>query len=226
MNDPTKVNVTFLITQVNLLSAYGLIDPVANIQGDKVFIFDGQKDTTVFPESGRNVEAMYVNYSADIKTEFSVNVGHVFPTIENSGYNGAFIMLNHSYDGLISPADNSRNFTNLLTFNQAEFFAVDPIYSSMGKTGFIYVPTACRQGEMCRLHISFHGCSGYRGLVGNTYVSGIGLIEVAEVNNIIVLFPQTTAVPVYNGNGCWDWFGYTNKWFREYDFEKNFGIFS
>lgn len=52
--DPTKVNVTFLITQVNLLAAYDLIDPVANIQGDKVFIFHGQKDTAVFP--GINID--------------------------------------------------------------------------------------------------------------------------------------------------------------------------
>lgn len=49
-------------------------------------------------------------------------------------------------------------------------------------------------------------------------------MQVAEVNNIILLFPQTTAVPIYNRLGCWDWFGYVNKWFREYDFFKNLRI--
>ncbi len=152
-------------------------------------------------------------------------------------------MLNHSYGGLTLPADNSGNLTNLLTFNQAEFFSRDPIYSSMGKSGFIYVPTACRNGDRCRLHIFFHGCTVYRyrkpsshfslkfqllndskfssDKVGNAFIRVTGMMEVAEVNNIIVLFPHTTAVPSYNQGGCWDWYGYLNKWFREYDFLEN-----
>ncbi len=56
MKDPTKVNVTFLITQVNQLAAYNLIDPISNIRGDRVFIFQGQTDTTVFP--GINKDTM------------------------------------------------------------------------------------------------------------------------------------------------------------------------
>lgn len=211
--DPTNVNVTYLITIVNRLANYGLIDPVANIRDDKVYIFHGQNDVAVYPESGQNVLNMYTNYGADIQTEFSFNVGHGFPSIYNIGYNGAFIMLNHLYGGLTLPAYNSGNLTNLLTFNQAEFFAREPIYSSMGTSGYIYVPTACRNGERCRLHITFHGCKQYSDSIGNTYIRVIGMMEVAEVNNIIVLFPQTTAVPDYNPLGCWDWYGFVNVWF-------------
>lgn len=67
-------------------------------------------------------------------------------------------MLNYLYGGLTSPADTAGNLANLLTFDQAEFFALDPSFSSMSRNGFVYVPTACRGGGRCRLHISFHGC--------------------------------------------------------------------
>ncbi len=44
-------------------------------------------------------------------------------------------------------------------------------------------------------------------------------MEVAEVNNIIVLFPQIAAVPV-NPAACWDWFGYLNTLFGKFDYSK------
>lgn len=78
--------------------------------------------------------------------------------MNNCGYRGAFNMLNYLYGGLTSPADNAGNLGNLLNFDQAEFFALDPSLSSMSRSGFVYVPTACRGGARCRLHISFHGC--------------------------------------------------------------------
>lgn len=78
--------------------------------------------------------------------------------MNNCGYRGAFNMLNYLYNGLTSPPDNAGNLANLLNFDQAEFFALDPLVSSMSRSGFIYVPTACRSGTRCRLHISFHGC--------------------------------------------------------------------
>lgn len=81
-------------------------------------------------------------------------------------------MLNHLYNsGLTLPADDAGILENLLTFNQTEFFERDPIYSSMGESGFIYVPTACRDGQKCRLHISFHGCSQYRYTRPSSYFS-------------------------------------------------------
>lgn len=49
MSSPTAVNVNFLITQTNGLAASNFIDPVANIQNDRVFIFHGTQDSTVLP---------------------------------------------------------------------------------------------------------------------------------------------------------------------------------
>lgn len=78
--------------------------------------------------------------------------------MNNCGFRGAFNMLNYLYGGLTSPADTAGIIGNLLNFDQAEFFALDPSVSSMSRSGFVYVPTACRGGARCRLHISFHGC--------------------------------------------------------------------
>lgn len=50
------------------------------------------------------------------------------------------------------------------------------------------------------------------GNIGNTYATRAGFMEVAEVNNIIVLFPQISAVTI-NPAACWDWFGYLNTLF-------------
>jgi hypothetical protein len=38
-------------------------------------------------------------------------------------------------------------------------------------------------------------------------------LETAELNNIIVLFPQIRASDASPSNsaGCWDWFGYSSK---------------
>lgn len=40
-----------------------------------------------------------------------------------------------------------------------------------------------------------------------------GYLEVGEVNNIIILFPQIepSIVSPTNPMGCWDWWGYTTK---------------
>ncbi|XP_037045323.1 uncharacterized protein LOC119080854 [Bradysia coprophila] len=228
MSNPSSVNVNFLITQTNGLAASNLIDPVANIRGDRVFIFHGTQDSTILPASGRNVQTMYNHYGANILTEFSIPAEHGWPThnfgapcsassannafMNNCGYRGAFNMLNYLYGGLTSPADNAGNLGNLLNFDQAEFFALDPSLSSMSRSGFIYVPTACQGGGRCRLHISFHGCMQSSGNIGNIYATRAGFMEVAEVNNIIVLFPQISAIAV-NPAACWDWFGYLNTLF-------------
>lgn len=52
----------------------------------------------------------------------------------------------------------------------------------------------------------------FSGNVGNTFALRAGYLEVAEVNNIIVLFPQVVAT-LSNPNACFDWWGYLNAFF-------------
>lgn len=42
--------------------------------------------------------------------------------------------------------------------------------------------------------------------IGDQYTTLSGYNEVAELNDIIVIYPQTIAKPMDgNRNGCWDW---------------------
>ena len=45
--------------------------------------------------------------------------------------------------------------------------------------------------------------------MGTTFVTKTGYLEVAEENNIMMLFPQAIKELLVNPNGCWDWWGYT-----------------
>ena len=43
--------------------------------------------------------------------------------------------------------------------------------------------------------------------IGEDYVRNTGYNEVAELNDVIIIYPQTIAKRVEGGNnlGCWDW---------------------
>lgn len=233
MSFPNTINVNTLISQANTHAANNRIDPTINLRGDRVYIFHGTVDSVVLPASGRNVEHMYRHFGGQIRTEFSIPAQHGFPThnwgapcgsssanhafLNNCGYRGAYQLLNYLYNETLTlPADNAAIPSNLITFDQAEFFAFNPSLSSMARDGFVYVPTACQNGSPCRLHIAFHGCLQSSGNVGNTFALRAGYLEVAEVNNIIVLFPQVVAT-LSNPNACFDWWGYLNMFFATRD---------
>jgi hypothetical protein len=110
----------------------------------------------------------------------------------------------------------------LQTFNQGEFFI--PERHDMDDVGFVYVPKACkgsndyrangkggsRPGPECYLHFYFHGCFTGRDFVGTSHVLNSGFLQVAEANNIIVVFPQNVK-SIENDIGCWDTYGFTGK---------------
>ena len=49
--------------------------------------------------------------------------------------------------------------------------------------------------------------------MGDVVVRKAEFLEVAELNNIIILFPQLvpSIVSPINPVGCWDWWGYNSK---------------
>jgi hypothetical protein len=55
------------------------------------------------------------------------------------------------------------------------------------------------------LHLSFYNVP--RTEIGNIYAVHAGYLEVAELNDIIVLFPQAIKQAISNPQGCWDWWG-------------------
>ena len=68
--------------------------------------------------------------------------------------------------------------------------------------------------ELFCVIITYVRYSKFRSYINDTYVRHAGYNEVADLNDIIILYPQVTS-SVTNPNGCWDWFGYTGVTFGE-----------
>lgn len=130
------------------------------------------------------------------------------PYINKCNYDGAYSALSHIY-GLLEPPVPQVT-SNLIKFDQS---AYTQFGSSMHATGYMYVPTACQNGDECALHVVFHGCQQTLDDISTKYVTQTGYNEVAENNNIIILYPQAKKSTLYpsNPNGCWDWWGYTDS---------------
>lgn len=230
MYDPYTIVVDRMINYADNSASEGKIDATSNIAGDKVYIFDGTKDTVVFPKNGEKTEQFYTNYGADITTEYSIDAEHCMPTVDYGNncalllspyiskcdYNAAYILLNYIYGDIQEPTGSEDISGNLLEFDQNEFFSQTAASISMDTTGYIYVPTYCSTNPGCRVHIAFHGCKQGRDTIDDTYVRNAGYNEVAELNNIIIIYPQVTKslMTPSNPNGCFDWWAYTT---RDYD---------
>lgn len=94
--------------------------------------------------------------------------------------------------------------------------------------GYVYFPANCNKGKKCSIHVALHGCKQGlsrdisflmfnliflfvlgKSFVGDVFAKQAGYLEVAELNDIIVLFPQIIASSLSsNPNGCFDWWGY------------------
>ncbi|CAG0891586.1 unnamed protein product [Darwinula stevensoni] len=135
------------------------------------------------------------------------------PYINDCNYHGAFESLNHLYGGGLEKPEGTVDLPGSLErFEQAEFFGGNPGSDSMADEGFVYVPSRCEAGEVvCKLHIPLHGCKQNEDSVDDAYVTMTGYLEVGELNNIVMLFPQTTSSGFDNPNACWDWWGYTDN---------------
>mmetsp|Transcript_31608 Transcript_31608/g.35926 ORF Transcript_31608/g.35926 Transcript_31608/m.35926 type:complete len:351 (-) Transcript_31608:222-1274(-) len=207
------------------LESKGLIDPLSNLKGDPVYIYSGKYDTVVFHDVVAKGEQMYENYGANVKTEYGIKSEHCYPTnnfgnscahfgkpfINDCDYNGAQEAFSVLFGDNLKAATVQKS-GNLLSFTQNSFSSFRRNIS-LGDIGYVYVPTACQNGEACRLHISFHGCNQTLDDIGLDYVSKVGQNEIAEANNIIILYPQVKKSPVspYNPMGCFDWWGYNNE---------------
>ncbi|CAF1146030.1 unnamed protein product [Rotaria sp. Silwood1] len=84
---------------------------------------------------------------------------------------------------------------------------------SFDNEGFVYFPSACTKGQECSIHVALHGCKQGKAYVDDVFVRKAGYLEVAELNNLIVIFPQVRSSLLFplNPMGCWDWWGYTKN---------------
>ncbi|ODN02872.1 Poly(3-hydroxyalkanoate) depolymerase C [Orchesella cincta] len=232
MYSPTTIVVANLAREINTLAGSNKIDAVSNLSGDKVFVFHGTKDTTVNPTAGHKLEQLYQEFAVVSENEYTIGAVHGFPTdfygaacgsssaathyINNCNYHGAHIGLNYLLGGSLAPPASSAA-GRLSEYDQREFGGTAA--HSMDPTGYIYVPSGCQdRSRQCKLHIAFHGCQQSKTNLDDIYATKTGFMEVAEANNIIVLFPQAAPnIIAGNPNACWDWWGYLNANFLNKD---------
>lgn len=150
------------------------------------------------------------------------------PFINRGDFIQSHQILTHLYPGLRPAARRATG--QMIRFDQSEFYRDAPDGASMSPFGYAYVPSAVADGsaEALGVHIVLHGCKqgyDYVNVVngapdvsnqppyGARYITTTGYIEMAEANDLIVLFPQATGEDtnaVQNPDGCWDWWGYSS----------------
>ncbi|WP_189849927.1 extracellular catalytic domain type 2 short-chain-length polyhydroxyalkanoate depolymerase [Streptomyces omiyaensis] len=202
-------------------AAGGKLDPVANLSGDKVWLFHGTNDTTVKQPVNDDLATYYRGLGADVVYNSTSASGHAWvspigpnactstssPYVNNCGGDPVKEMLTHLLGG-VRPASSSALTGTLVRFGQGAYAPGGSASAiSMGDEGFAYVPRSCRDGASCRLMVTLHGCYQYYGLVGNALMDKAYLNEYADTNDLIVLYPQATTM-TGNPRGCWDWWGY------------------
>ena len=201
----------------------GDIDDTENLKDDKVYMFSGKKDTTVSPKTMHSLEDYYNHYGlTEISSEFELNAAHCLPTLDfgekcdiamspyigKCDYDGAGLAFKQLYGDLV---EGEVVNSNLYEFNQKPFYTGNA--TSLDTTGYIYIPSACEDGSVaCKLHMNFHGCKQGQDFIRDEYAIDTGFNGWAEANNIVVVYPYAVKnLAEGNGNGCFDWWGYTDE---------------
>jgi poly(3-hydroxybutyrate) depolymerase len=205
-------------------AAQGLIDPVKNIQRQRLYIFTGASDGIVLPKVVAQTRVFYQKAGVpeqQIKYIDTSNAGHALitangkdlacsanaaPNLNNCGFVQAHDILRQMYAGLKAPA--AKLSGNLADFDQTAFAKGG--YTGLSDIGHVYIPAACRT-ESCRVHVVFHGCTQEDNRIGDRFYTTTGYNELADSNRIIVLYPQIRTDPRRNPKGCWDFWGYSSK---------------
>ncbi|XP_003384510.1 PREDICTED: uncharacterized protein LOC100634387 [Amphimedon queenslandica] len=234
---PSLMDVAKYVDKVHEDAKNGKIDDPTNLSNDLIYLYSGTKDTVVRPVVMKSLERFYgyLLNKNNIVTMFTTPSEHAFvtddygnlcsylgsPFINNCRYPTAYNIFKQIYGSGILPANKSSAIEkNLLEFEQSEFFS-----TQMDNIGYIYVPTGCQSNATaCRLHIAFHGCKQGREYIDTTFALHSGYSGLAEVNNIIVVFPQIHKSILSNPNGCWDWWGYTNSDYVNQDGPQMSGV--
>lgn len=172
------------------LAAADRIDPIANIQEHRLYIFTGTNDKVLSPVAVKATHDFYLALgvpAGNIMFVDDVPAGHSIITDnpEDSplganqppylNYGGdafgnrmqSHDVLNQIYPDLKPPA--SRLTGELLRFDQRPFID-DFDRASMNDYGYVYVPASVLDGGKARgVHIAFHGCKQGCSYVSDTY---------------------------------------------------------
>ena len=203
-------------------AAAGLIDNVANLRRQSVYLFSGRSDHTVTTTVVDQAASFYALAGAThVLLRDDVDAGHgmitdaqgdnacaatAAPYFNNCHLALAQAILNFVYPGLKPPS--ARLGGTLIRFDQRRFAGAS---SGMAADGYAYVPAACAS-QSCRVHVAFHGCRQGVAAIGDHFYARAGYNLLADANNIVMLYPQVapSSPYPYNPRGCWDFWGYSS----------------
>ncbi len=221
-------NPGLLLAAAQNFASTAQIDPLSNLQNDRIYVYSGTKDTVVHQQAVDATVSFFKMAGvpdASISYVNTVPSGHALITpkfgnacsanatpyishctVHGQGYDQAGALLKHIY-GTLNPAASTLS-GQVIAFNQREFADAT---TGMAEQAYVYVPASCsRTGALCNVHIALHGCMQSAQAVGNDFYSDTGYNNWADSNNLLVLYPQVNASDIpYNPKGCWDWVGYT-----------------
>ena len=217
MASPAGIPTSTLVSTTNNWASAGTIDPVANLQNSKVYLFSGTIDSTVKQGVMDALKTYYNSFvpAANVVYKNNIAAEHAMvtddygstcstkgsPYINNCNFDLAGAILGHLYGTLNARNNATLPAGNFVEFNQTQFIT----NHGMAPTGWAYIPHACTSGAQCRVHVVLHGCQQNVTLVQQQYVRNTGYNRWADSNNIVVLYPQTSTAAT---NSCWDWWGY------------------
>jgi poly(3-hydroxybutyrate) depolymerase len=220
------------IRDAERLAMLRLIDSTQNLRNTRSWLLAGEADTKVVSPVVRASYEFFAHYNrAGAQFRVLPGLGHGLPTpsqgVACSASESPFLNrcgvdeVGEMLAALI-PDSGRGNGTQgrLLPFDQSEFVPTWRRWwslTSLGPTGYVFVPTQCEQTKTCRVHIALHGCKQGAKAIGEVFVRESGYNAWAAAHDIIVLYPQAQAsqptmlawwLP-FNPNGCWDWWGYS-----------------
>jgi poly(3-hydroxybutyrate) depolymerase len=226
--------VELLKTDAEVLARGGLVDPVANLAGARVWLFAGTLDRVVEPpvvDATRRFYALFKPPPGSVVLVADKPAGHgmitadsgvacdttASPYINDCGYDAAGELLQHLLGPLEAPP--AKESGRILRFDQRPFAGGDAFAIGLGDSGYLYLPKSC-ETEPCRIHVALHGCRMSVESIGERFVREAGYNRWADANRLVVLYPQTTPRNgpgvrnwrwsyAFNPRGCWDWWGYT-----------------
>lgn len=217
-------NPVSLLARARVFEQEAKIDPLTNLDDDRVYVFSGTRDGTVTQAVVDETAAFYRLAGlpeASIRYVDDRPAGHAIiteedgarceitesPFINDCDYDQAGDLLQHIYGPLNPPSDVPSG--QMIEFDQSAFLS-SPTTHGLNDTGFVYIPAVCLSGGACRVHIVFHGCKQTTALIDDLFRMTTGYRNWADTNNIILLFPEAHAT-LANPNSCWDWWGYDDR---------------
>jgi poly(3-hydroxybutyrate) depolymerase len=228
-------DVSTFITKADAKAASGDIDPLQNLNRQKLYLFHGYNDAVVAKSVTDAAADFYRHYLGDANRgnlyyQTAVGAGHSLvvlrqpgvsgldacadnqsPFIDQCGYDQAGILLQHIY-GALNPPNRGQLTGTVQRFDQSIYATPDTNALSLGDAGFVFVPKDCEAGQACRVHIALHGCKQDTGDIDHRFIDDTGYNAWADTNHLIVLYPQTQASPFLpqNPEACWDWWSYVD----------------